>query len=246
VAASVARGDALGSNRTEASYMGNQGFSYSVDIALCIDATGSMTPVIDEAKKSALAFHKDLDAALSEKGMVVDALRARVVVFRDFNFDGQHSLETSDFFSLPDHAAEYASFVNSIVADGGGDEPESGLEGLVAAMKSPWASTGSKRRQIIVVWTDATAHPIENAPPSASHMIGDLPKDFDQLSELWDGNQFMNERAKRLILYAPDAYPWTEMANHWDGVIHYPSRSGTGLQEVDYRSIIDAIANSVA
>ena len=41
----------------------------------------------------------------------------------------------------------------------------------------------------------------------------------------------MDGSAQRLILYAPDAFPWTDISNHWDNVIHHPSRGGEGLSE---------------
>jgi len=46
-------------------------------------------------------------------------------------------------------------------------------------------------------------------------------------------------------LYAPDAYPWTDISNYWDNVIHHVSRGGAGLSDVDYRTILDVIAQSV-
>ena len=32
--------------------------SYNVDIVMCIDKTGSMTPIIEEVKRNAINFHK--------------------------------------------------------------------------------------------------------------------------------------------------------------------------------------------
>ena len=41
--------------------MNNQGMgSYCVDIVMCIDATGSMAPIIDQVKGNAMLFHKNL------------------------------------------------------------------------------------------------------------------------------------------------------------------------------------------
>ncbi|MDR0602981.1 MAG: hypothetical protein LBG80_01590 [Bacteroidales bacterium] len=45
-----------------------QGVKYSVDMVLCIDATGSMSPVIEKVKSNALSFHGDVEKALAEKG----------------------------------------------------------------------------------------------------------------------------------------------------------------------------------
>lgn len=223
-----------------------QGISYAVDLVLCIDATGSMYPIIDRVKRSALSFFEDLQRIMEEKHKVIDAMRVRVIVFRDVYVDGDASIDASAFFSLPDERAAFAAFVGRIDADGGGDEPESGLEALALAMRSEWATAGSRRRQVIVVWTDASTHPLEkqadDAPPGYP---AEMPKSFDALTDMWEGQGHMSGNAKRLILYAPDAYAWTDIGNHWENALHFPSRSGEGLQDVEYNQILDVIAQSV-
>ena len=223
-----------------------QGIQYSVDIVLCIDATGSMGGLIDQAKTNALQFYEDLSNAMSEKDKVVDNLRVKVIAFRDYYVDGENSMIESGFFSLPGEAEDFAAFVNPLTAHGGGDDPETGLEALSLAIKSDWSKSGDRRRQIIVVWTDASVHPLEkNVESKPSNYPTDLPKNFDELTDLWEGQEYMNMAAKRIIIYAPDASGWTDIATHWNNSIHYPSKAGEGLSEVDYRTILDAIANSV-
>jgi len=56
----------------------------------------------------------------------------------------------------------------------------------------------------------------------------------------------MDRNAKRLILFAPDAYPWTDIATNWENCVHYASRAGDGLSDVDSQTILDAIVNSIA
>jgi hypothetical protein len=222
-----------------------QGLHYNVDIVMCIDATGSMSPIIERVKENALRFYDDLMETMQQKGKVIDTLRVRVIAFRDFYFDKEKALEMSPFFVLPQEQNQFKAFVDSIVADGGGDEPENGLEALAMAIRSEWNKEGDKRRQIVIVWTDASTHPLElhaGAKPQA-YPAG-MPADFDELTDWWEG-QYMSRAAKRLIIYSPDAYAWTDIANHWENTIHYPSKAGEGLSEVDYQTILDAIANSV-
>lgn len=222
-----------------------QGLKYTVDIVMCIDATGSMQPIIDKVKDNALKFYEDLNQVMEEKGKAIDTLRVRIIAFRDYYYDGDESMITSDFFELPDQKTQFKNFVDQITADGGGDEPETGLEAIALAIKSPWNKTGDKKRQIVVVWTDASAHPLEKeASAKPANYPEDIPGNFDDLTDLWDG-QYMNRAAKRLIVYAPDAYAWTDIANHWENTIQYPSKAGEGLNEVDYQTILDAIASSV-
>jgi hypothetical protein len=128
-----------------------QGITYTVDLVLCIDQTGSMSPIIDRVKASALSFSSDLREALAAKGKVIDALRVKVIGFRDFYFDGNRSIESSDFFTLPEENDRFKAFVSGLRADGGGDEPETGLEALALAIQSPWTKSGTRQRQLIVV-----------------------------------------------------------------------------------------------
>ena len=112
-----------------------RGLTYAVDIVFCIDATGSMTPIIDQVKANALRFYDDVQSNLTAKGKNVDQLRVRVIGFRDFAADGAAALDESPFFTLPDERADFSAFVNGLVAEGG-DAPESGLEAVALAIDS--------------------------------------------------------------------------------------------------------------
>ena len=227
---------------------GDQGLTYAVDLVLVIDATGSMAPIIESVKKSALSFHDDLENHMSSVGKKIDSLRVRVVAFRDFYADSAaDSLVTSDFFELPDQRANFAAFLSGIVATGGGDEPETALEGLAEAIHSKWANEGAKQRQVIVLWTDASAHPLEkNKGAKPGGYPAHLPADIDEMFDLWEGQSSpVHPSFKRLLLYSPDVYPWTDIANNWDNTLHFTSKAGQGLIDKDYKSILDAIAQSV-
>ena len=224
----------------------SQGVTYSVDIVFCIDSTGSMSGLIDKVKSNALRFHDDLTRTMEEKSKMIDNLRVRIISFRDLYADIVDAFKTSHFFSLPAESADFADFVTSITADGGGDEPESGLEALAEAIMSDWTTVGDKRRQLIVIWTDEGAHPLEMAAEkSTGQHPGGMPRDLDALTDMWEGQSLMNSSAKRLILYAPDAYPWTDIETHWSNTIQYASKAGSGLSEVDYGTILDTIAQSI-
>jgi len=224
-----------------------QGLRYAVDIVMCIDATGSMTPVLDLVKGHALSFRDDVAKSLQRKGKAVDSIRVRVIAFRDFLADPKTALEESEFFELPDREDDFASFVCDLEPSGGGDNGgESGLEALARAMQSKWTTAGDRRRQIIVLWTDDHAHPLEKSRGIGRGYPSGMPKDFGGLTDLWDGQGGpMVLSAKRLILYAPAATPWDTIQNEWENVIHYPSIAGHGLAEQEYASIVDVIANSV-
>jgi len=222
-----------------------RGMSYAVDIVFCIDVTGSMTPIIDQVKANALGFYDDVQANLTDKGKNVAQLRVRVIAFRDFQADGSAALEESPFFELPTERGGFSEFVNGLIAQGGGDAPESGLDAVALAINSPWTTTGDRRRQVVVMWTDQPANPLDPAmvPPDLS---GRIPADFSALTDLWEDEQGpMSSSAKRLILFAPDGPGWSDISSVWENVVHHPSQAGGGLSEVDYGTIIDSIGNSV-
>jgi hypothetical protein len=223
-----------------------QGLKYTVDIVFCIDATGSMGHLIDEVKSGTLKFHEDLTKLMNEKDKQIDTLRVKVISYRDFYSDGDDAFKESDFFTLPDQKDELSAFVSVIRADGGGDEPENGLEALAVAFQSKWNKEGDRRRQIVVISTDASAHPLEkNESSKPSNYPENMPKNLDEFSDFWEGQSYLSNSSKRLLIYAPDAYPWTEIGNHFSNTIHFPSKAGNGLADTEYSEILNAIANSV-
>jgi hypothetical protein len=187
-----------------------QGIKYPVDIVMCIDATGSMGPVIDSVKSIALKFDEDLRAEMDKKGKSIDTLRVKIVVFKDYYADGVNAaMKQSKFFKLPDERATFKDFVEEIIAEGGGDEPENGLEALDLAVRSDWTKESTKfQRHVVVVFTDASAHPLEKSGKPAGYPFG-MAKDLNELTDRWEGEEYVGSSAKRLLLFTPDAEPWT-------------------------------------
>ncbi len=218
--------------------------SYFVDIVLCIDCTGSMRPVINGVKSQALDFHQRILSRMEEKKKTIDKLRMRVISYRDFWADNEPIKAMQDFVNMEENPEVFEAFVNELWADGGGDEPESGLEALALALQSPWQKGQlSKQRRIVVMWTDATAHPFEKAAESPpKNYPENMPRSLDDLTDAWDD---MPISSRRLLLYAPDAEPWNEIGYNWDQTIYFPSEAGKGLEEHDMDTILEAIANSI-
>lgn len=228
--------------------MAGQGLNYNVDIVMCIDCTGSMGDLLDSVKANALKFYPDLKEACAKKDKEISELRIKVIAFRDFNADRDGALETTDFFSIPDQEDEFKRFIGHLAPRGGGDEPENGLEALALAMKSDWTTGGDKRRHVIVVWTDASTHALENPITKNEYYPQDMPKNLDELTNWWEDEQsgvMPSRTAKRLIIFAPDASSWTDIGLNWGNTIHHPARAGQGLSDVDYETILATIANSI-
>lgn len=234
---------------TQGSY--GKSMDFTVDMVFCIDATGSMeditgakTKIINMVKQNAINFYHDFMDIMALKGKKVRQLRVRIVAFRDYLADGENAMVVTDFLQLPQQAEAFEACINSIHADGGGDIPEDGLEALAYAIKSKWTKEGAKKRQVIVVWTDAGAHGIGFGRMSKYYPKG-MPGSLGELNDWWDDPSLMQQDAKRLLLFAPDTDNWKYIANNWDLTWHIPSAAGNGLAEKNYSEILGLIANSV-
>lgn len=225
----------------------NYKITYNVDMVFCIDCTGSMDNVIDIVKNNALNFYQDVTNVMEQKHKHISQLRVRVIAFRDYKADGKDAMLTTPFFKLPEQAVDFENCVRSLRADGGGDDPEDGLEALAYAIKSPWDTEGMKKRQVIVVWSDAATHDLGFGRDSGYYPNG-MPNNITELSAWWGAPQqrgFIDNNAKRLVLYTPDAPSWNIISRNWDNVLHFPSTAGDGLSSLDYNQIIDTITNTI-
>ena len=73
---------------------GNQGVGdYFVDIVMCIDATGSMSPIIGEVKNNAISFYQRFVDSMEESDKEVAQLRIKVIAFRDYGVDDEPMLQ---------------------------------------------------------------------------------------------------------------------------------------------------------
>ncbi len=226
----------------------NYKMTYNVDIVFCIDCTGSMGGLLEKVTQNALSFYKDVTKVMTEKSKNITQLRVRVVAFRDYVADGDEAMLVTDFFKLPEEAEAFERCVRSLEAKGGGDDPEDGLEALAYAIKSKWDTDAMKKRQVIVVWTDAATHPLGFGAKSSFYPNG-MARDLAELTQWWSGgvqqNGFIDSNAKRLLLFAPDVPDWNIISQNWDNVLHFPSEAGEGLAEVEYDEIINVISNSI-
>lgn len=120
----------------------------SLDLLLVMDTTGSMGDELAEVQASLLGTLKVL-------ARLTGSLRVGFVAYKD-----QGEAYVTRIFSLRpvtgNQAEEIVSFVRSIQAGGGGDDPEAVDEALAAAVAMPWRSDAAGR---IILIGDARAHP---------------------------------------------------------------------------------------
>lgn len=215
----------------------------------CLDCSGSMGPVIGLVKDTVLKITSDLVDKYKKKGKHVKELRVRIVAFRDLAND-LDSLEISEFFLFEPstHREDFKSFLNRLEPSGGGDEPESALEALAIAIGSDWTDKGDRQRHLIVMFTDASAHKLEDRIGAIPSQFSDVvPADLNGLTDNWDGGQAtkLKKAARRLIIFGPDAYPWNEISDAWGQTVYLPSQAGKGLEDVEYSTILDTLTNGI-
>ena len=223
---------------------------YAVDIVLCIDATGSMGPTLDNVKHSALSFPGRLAQEMAAKGRGISSLRLKVIAFRDFGDRAEDALVETRFLAVPADLEEFEHTVRGLEPTGGGDEPESGLEALALAMAADWESGLDRRRHVIVMFTDASAHRLGDPKQMTARTYPrSVPATIDELFGQWGHAQsrgaLMENSAKRLLIFAPDAFPWNDIADDWNNTLFFPSTAGEGLEEWEMDEIIATIANSL-
>jgi hypothetical protein len=233
------------------------GEKFPIDVVFVVDATESMTSLLETVKFKILSLDSDIAERLRKSNRVLESLRVRLIVFRDLYDDSESAFDVTRFFDLPTQQAEFAATVKNIEAFGGGDQPESGLEALFLAMKSGWRNEPQdlKRRHIIMLFTDQDAHelgakiPVRFAQPPH-------PRSLSDLKRLWAPHRLqglMNDRARRMVLFAPDRVEsgdgatstvWAQISQEWENVwISIGEREG--LQDVIWDEVVDKLVATI-
>ena len=224
----------------------NQGFAFNVDIVMCIDVTNSMRPLINTIKEAALTLPATFLAAMDDVGKHVDSVRFKVIAFGDYNYS-ENPMAESELFTA-DQAGEFEAYVNNLVLSGGGDIPENALEALALAFKSDWCKGGSKRRHVTILFTDAPALPLGERADCANYPTG-MPASLAELMDWYsvpshtDGLK-LEQKAKRLILYAPYEEPWDDLSD-METVIYTPINSADGDSEIDISHVIELLSHAI-
>ena len=203
----------------------------SYDIVFCVDVSGSAATYLELVKKWIWDFPSFLVSENELLDRRVSDARIKIVPFRDLSADA-NGLSVSPWFVVePDGDSQLLRrFLDELEAIGGGDEPESALEALGVAINSPWARIPG-RRSVIVLFTDASAHKLENRvgqiPEEFRHQV---PASLDELKQWWGESSYLLSAAGRvpghrtLLVFGPDAYPWHVIGDSFAHTCWFPSR----------------------
>ncbi|MBR4292357.1 MAG: hypothetical protein IKT54_01955 [Clostridia bacterium] len=58
-------------------------------------------------------------------------------------------------------------------------------------------------------------------------------------------SEYIDNDAKRLVLFTPEADWWNSIVNTWNNVYHIPTLEGQGLREHGYEQMIETITNTI-
>ncbi len=229
--------------------------SYTVDTVLCIDGTGSMAGMMNKVKDQAKNFPDLYRAAMLKSKRNPGKFRVKVIVFRDYAEDGAYAMEESpDFFDLsnPEEQEAFEAYVNSIEPVGGGDDDENALEAIALALRSHWTDTGDRyRRQAILLFTDADAHPLwDPVCFTAPNYPMDVPEDLKELRKLYlEGDlefaPYYTPSRGRLIIFAPNVTTsvWAQI-QAWERTWVVPTNQNGGCEEVELEDALAVLVNS--
>lgn len=209
-----------------------------IDIVMCIDNTSSMNGVADMVKKNAVGFCDDLTCYCATHHRNIISSRIRVISFGDLQ---EKAIEVSPLFDISSQKAQFHNFVSGIVPDGGGDGPENSLEALALAMQTEWRSSSKRLRHIIVLYTDAPAHDLSDHVGQPKFYPANMPKSLKGLKSLWND---MNKDARKMVLFAPDCFPWEDI-DDWDDVSRPADDLSSILSGTGYERVFEVICKSL-
>lgn len=192
--------------------------TYGVDFVFCIDTGAGMKKLIDRSSKLIPEFCRDMARYMEGTGRPLSQMRARLIAFRNYLTDGEKAVMVTDFFDLPLEQDHFQAALRSLKAADGGDRPNDGMEALAYAIRSDWSRDTDRFRHVIVVLSNGPTHPLGFGKKSLNYPKG-MANDFKELSAWWGSCQtpgFMNQSAKRLVLFTPYNSGWKMIANAWD------------------------------
>lgn len=230
--------------------------NYKIDIALVIDATGSMGPFMDKVKADIIKVPAEIKDALEKENKMVESMRIKVIDFADYGFDGSDAIHQTEFYDAETEGDKITDAINNIQYERrGGDIPENGLEALYEAMASDWVDPKPNGRHIIVLVTDAPPLDLGERAECVGYDKDRYPETVDDLGEIWnptdmqggDSGLKLNPLKARLVLFAPQGtiagHSWDEVAK-WERVIFKPVTPAAGV-DISMGELVGEIVHSI-
>lgn len=238
----------------------------NVDIVFVIDAAKTMKPIIDKLQQVASVYDKLLEACRSKN---INCIRFKVIWYRDFFVDGDKTYGESRFFEMPREEENFKEYLGGINAYGGNNTRRPGLAALSMALESDFVQEGDKKFHIIIQFTDTSSYSFEeihelskkchiNNSILAKRLNNDIPKSYERFWDCWENNVVyplgtkmadmliynryakLDKVGKRLILFTPEVYPWSDMEIELTYTIRVPLNNAV---EFNLESLYDVFSH---
>lgn len=224
---------------------------YNIDIILCIDVCSSLNEVIERFSKS---FWNDYSEALNASSKIVTSTRIKVITFGCALDDNNNVVNVSRWYNIsnqntfePEYFSARLKRIKCIQKTGA----SRALEALSIAIKQDWIQEGDRKRHIICMITNNQSLSLDNLTFDSNRNEIITSHSLEELSELWmasytqsDDKVLLHQSAKRLVIYAPQVYPWLDIYEAWDQVIYNPINQSE-LCFITMDDIINSIISSV-
>ena len=230
------------------------GMETDVDIVFVVDATASMRPIWNMLEESVTFFSERIKEYAEESSMrKIGRIRIKVVWFKDFYYCADVAYGESLFFEMQAEKEKLKDYMVNVNISSSGHEAKSALEALSMAMRSDFTQGGTFRRHFIVLFTDAPAHPFEDYNAFSSQqgkngcrvtMYPDhMPQNLKEFIDIWNLYENLESQkalgldefttkldmtGRRLVLVAPETYPWDKMEYEMDRLVRMDLNSGNG------------------
>ena len=129
-----------------------------------------------------MLFFKSLTEKIGNTIPVVKDWRAKVVGFRDYEYDGAADWLVDNPFTRD--IGELQRQLDALEATGGGDAPESLLDAMYTVISAPKSERGAEdpwmwrerheAKRAVVIFTDAPFKPVMVAPPCRNGTVEDV------------------------------------------------------------------------
>lgn len=196
-----------------------------VDMVVCLDTTGSMSPIIDSVRDH-IANHLigEMKSQLSRNQMPLE-WRARVIGYGDLDADPFYTTS----FTSDEH--ELVKAIRYTTRSGGSTEYT--LDALYTAARSPWR-TDAPANRIVVLFTDEPSHPSLHS----SNGGGNLQSVIDELAA----------KRLKLFLFAPEDKIYNELRKlpKSDITLFPESDIHSMLTKLDFRKIFEQMAKTIS
>ncbi len=207
-----------------------------------------MQYTLTQFKREATVLYDRIVDALKSASKKIPNIRIKIIGIKTFDIDGASACIESRFFKIQcqEENSKYIKFLYQLIANGNGDCVDT-ITALSLAIKSDWTLNGDKQRHIVVLITDISANKLEDANRSNPYYPKNTPVSFEELTDTWlsptsgqTSKIKLKQSTKRLIVFAPQMYPWPEIYESWDQVVYNPFKAS-----VSYEDIINAIVGYI-